>query len=174
MNLSMPGGGFPVTAMTQIPAWTPISEILKKPRERRTEIQARIAGALGWIGQATIALSTAVRTVALITAWEALFILCHESKGKRAKLCERVSWVVGNNSTDRATAVANIDRLYRQRSTCLHSGQPFVDPETLKLARAIVCDSVIKLVTDQRFASFKTLAELVAWINSQVAAANSN
>lgn len=150
------------------PAWNELNGLIRKPQSVRTEIECRIVLALTWIGQAATARTESVRLVCLMTALESLLISAHETIGKRRALAARVAGFPQIPTVNRRIDDPDVDRLYRIRSSCLHSGRGIVSVEDVRLACFAVAQVIHGLLCDAKFQSLSQLSEVTVVLGGAV------
>lgn len=163
-NQSLGGAiGIQLSICRHAPGWNGLARLVSLELSARSELQLRMTTALEWIGQAAAAPSSPIRLVALVTALEALLIERSESLGKKFKLANRVSKLVGQTQAEQQTLAKEVEELYETRSECVHAGLVDVEKDELRKAVQVIAKTVDALhhVPYSTIASLNDLLKMV-------------
>ncbi len=156
--------GFPLSIIRHAPGWNELEKVVRLDLSARNELQLRLTTALEWIGQATVAPSSPIRLVALVTALEALLIEESESTGKKSKLAKRVSRLIATSDAEVPGLAREIEEVYKTRSECVHAA--LVDVEKAEIDRVVrlVTKTVKGILTKPPFNTANSLADILSLI----------
>jgi hypothetical protein len=143
------------------PGWGGLESIILIPPDQRTELQRRISLALAWAGQAAFSRSPAVRIVALMSALETLLIRSSETLGKRKNISIRTDAFPKMYAVRRHIDKDQVDRLYRIRSACLHSGKTRIADSDVVLASIALAQVFDGILSHPDYAKLSSLDDLL-------------
>jgi hypothetical protein len=170
-NVIMAGPiGIDFSISSKAPAWKELEQILHLELSDRNEMQLRLTTALEWIGEAAHAPSAPTRLVALVTAFEALLIEESESIGKKRKLAQRISTLIGQSENDRQAIAKQVEELYEIRCDCVHAGLLDVEKEAHQRAASFFGRTLKSLLCHSPYSGLQNLTDVLREIDRQATA----
>jgi hypothetical protein len=157
--------GSPLSISREAPGWNGLEHLLTLDVSARSELQLRLTTALEWIGQAALAPSAPIRLVALVTALEALLIEESESLGKKTKLANRVSRLIGQSEGEQQPIAKEVEEVYETRSECVHAGMVDVEKGALLRTVRLVARVVEAILTRPPYCAANSLEDMLTYID---------
>lgn len=143
-----------------------ISSILKK--SSNSELESAILAAMQWAGRATADDRPEESFLLYAIALESILAKMRDDFPITYRLSTRCAHLLASGLENRRRVSNEIRRLYGMRSAIVHGGKYEVSQSDLHSIRFLALNSIIAVLTDDRFSGFTALADLDEWFQDQV------
>ena len=150
----------------RIDSFDSLSDILQKDERNRTDFEKDLVTAIRFCALSTRDEPITNAFVNSVISLEAVLLDEHEAIVDN--LAERVAFIIGRNSNERNWLFDQMKRLYRLRSSIVHSGNTDIQRSDLELLQRLInYRCIVNLLSFYQSKNIRKIRDLITWIRHQ-------